>query len=156
AFLVVVVSSASLVLARVAPGDFVTDELGVGAHRETIERTRVRYGLDRPVLLQYRDWLLGVVRFDFGRSFAYDRPVADLIPERAGNTAVLAVSALLVATVIGFPLGVLTASRRGGLLPAAVRAASMLVLSMPPLIMSLLLVVVASWTGLLPVGGMHS
>ena len=52
-------------------------------------------------------------RFDFGRSLAYDRPVADLVPERAANTALLATAALIVSTLIGLPLGVITGSRRG-------------------------------------------
>src|SRR5438045_1438910 len=81
--------------------------LDLGAHAETIARTRARYGLDKSIAVQYRDWLAGAARLDFGRSLAYDRPVADLIPERAVNTAILAIGALLTATFIGLPLGVL-------------------------------------------------
>jgi peptide/nickel transport system permease protein len=115
---------------------------------------RARYGLDRPVLDQYRVWLAGALRLDFGRSLVYDRPVTDLIPERAANTAWLAITALLVATAIGLPLGVVTGSRRGGLLVGIVRIASVVLLSMPPLLTSLFLVFVAARTGWLPIGGM--
>lgn len=156
AFLVFAVSSASLVLTRLAPGDYATETLGIGASREAFEQLRARYGLDRPVAAQYWDWLTDVVRFDFGRSLAYDRPVIDLIPERAANTAILALSALVVATLVGLPLGVLTGTRRGGSLPAAVRATSLLLLSMPPLLTSLLLVFLAARTGWFPIGGMRS
>src|SRR6185295_5987354 len=89
-FLVFAVSSASLVLARLSGGDFVTGALGIEAHRDTLEQARVRYGLDKSVGAQYRDWLGRVVRLDLGRSLLYDRPVSDLIPERAANTAILA------------------------------------------------------------------
>lgn len=156
AFLVFAVSSASLVLARLAPGDYATGSLGIEARRETVEQTRARYGLDKSIAAQYRDWLASVARFDFGRSLLYDRPVRDLIPERAANTAILAFTALAMATLIGLPLGVLTGSRRGGAIPNAVRAVSLVLLSMPPLITSLFLVFVAARTGWAPIAGMRS
>ena len=154
--LVFAVSSASLVLARMAPGDYVTESLGVGAHRDTVAQARARYGLDRSVAAQYGDWLLHAARLDFGRSFLYDRPVADLIPERAANTALLALTALALATLIGLPLGVVTGSRSGGFLPGSIRAASLVLLSMPPLLTSLFLVFVAGRTGWVPMAGMRS
>ena len=151
--LVLTVSSASLLLTRWAPGDYATSGGGLEGTRR-IEAMRARYGLDRPVLVQYREWLAGAVRLDFGHSLMYDRPVADLIPERAANTAWLAITALAVATLIGLPLGVATGSRGGGWLVAVVRAVSVALLSMPPLLTSLFLVFVAARTGWLPVGGM--
>lgn len=155
-FLVFAVSSASLLLARVAPGDYVSESLGVGAHRDTIEQARARYGLNRPVGRQYRDWLARALRLDFGRSLLYDRPVRDLVPERAANTAILAVTALALATLVGLPLGVVTGSRRGGIGPGLIRGASLVLLSTPPLLTSLLFIVVAARTGWLPVAGMRS
>ena len=55
--LVFLVSSASLVLARLAPGDFTVELLGDRARPDAIERTRAHYGLNRPVIEQYRDWI---------------------------------------------------------------------------------------------------
>lgn len=153
--LVFAVSSGSLLLAVVAPGDFVTESLGAGVTAETAMRARERLGLDRPALAQYGHWLGRAVRFDFGRSLAYDRPVADLVPERAANTALLAAAALLVSTVIGVPLGIVSGSRRGAL-SAFVRAISLALVSMPPLLTSLALVFVAARTGWVPIGGMRS
>ena len=155
-FLVVAVSSASLVLTELAPGDIAVAKLGPGASREAIARARERYGLNRSLAAQYRDWLSHAVRFDFGQSMLYNRPVADLIPERALNTAVLAFTALVLATGIGLPLGVFSGSRRGGVVPQAIRAVSVVLLSMPPLLTSLFLVFAAARTGWLPVGGMTS
>ncbi len=88
-FLVLAVSSASLILARLAPGDYVTASVGVNASRESIERARERYGLNKPLGAQYWDWLSRAARLDFGESMLYDRPVGDLIPARAANTAIL-------------------------------------------------------------------
>ncbi len=156
ALLVFAASSAALVLAGSAPGDYATGELGVGARPEAVAQLRARYGLDRPVLEQYGRWLANAARLDFGRSMAFDRPVADLIPERAANTALLAVAALVVATAIGLPLGVLTGSQQGGWLLGALRTISVLLLSMPPLLTSLGLIFLAARTGWLPIGGMRS
>jgi peptide/nickel transport system permease protein len=154
--LVFVVSSGSLVLSRLAPGDFVSESLGLDASPETVAAARARAGLDRPLATQYLAWLGAALRFDFGRSLAYDRPVGDLIPERAANTAVLAVTAILLATAVGIPLGVLTGTQSGSWLPALVRGASIVFLSMPPLLTSLLLVFLAARSGWLPAGGMRS
>lgn len=153
-FLVFAVSSASLVLAKLAPGDFAAESLGLGASPEAIAQARARLGLDRSIGEQYRSWIAGAARLDFGQSLLFDRPVADLIPERAANTAILAITALFAATLIGLPLGVLTGSRRGGFLTGAIRAASLLLVSMPPLLTSLFLVFAAARTGWLPIGGM--
>jgi peptide/nickel transport system permease protein len=154
-FLVFAVSSASLLLASAAPGDYVTESYGAGVSAEMAARARARYGLDHTILERYGQWLARAVRFDFGRSLAYDRPVADLVPERAANTALLATAALLVSTLIGLPLGVVSGSRRG-IVATIVRAASLALVSMPPLLTSLVLVFVAARTGWFPIGGMRS
>jgi peptide/nickel transport system permease protein len=149
ALLVFLVSSASLVLAHMAPPDdaFGTDPVVLAAERH-------RLGLDRPLPQQYADWLTRSLRFDFGESLRFRRPVAALIRERAANTAVLGVSALFLATVVGIPLGVFTGSRRTGVLSGFARAVSITMLSVPPLVTSLVLLVAAARTGWLPAGGL--
>jgi peptide/nickel transport system permease protein len=155
-FLVFAVSSASMLLAGAVPGDFAGAALGLEARRDRLEQARERYGLNKPLAVQYRDWVARAVRLDFGSSLLYDRPVSDLIPERAVNTAVLALTALAIATFVGLPVGVIVGSRRRGVLPGTVRAVSVVLLSMPPLLTSLFLVFVAARTGWLPIAGMHS
>ncbi len=152
AALVAIVSSASFLLARLAPGDFLDPRMPPAV----LERQRARFGLDKPVAVQYRDWALSAARLDFGDSMLYDRPVRGLVVERAENTALLAAVSLLLATIIGLPLGVVAGSRRGGVIPSTIRAASLLLLSLPPLLTSLLLVFVAARTGWLPISGMRS
>jgi peptide/nickel transport system permease protein len=155
-FLVVAVSSASLVLTELAPGDYVTGALGMAARPDAIARARERYGLNRSIAEQYRDWVAHAVRFDFGNSLLYDRPVRDLIPERAANTAILSLTALALATLVGLPLGIVSGSRSGGTASQIIRAASVVLLSMPPLLTSLLLVFLAARSGWLPIAGMRS
>jgi len=156
AFLVIAVASVSLVLARLAPGDFATGALGLDARPETIEQMRARYGLNKSIGAQYRDWVVAAVHLDFGRSLLYDRPVRDLIPERAANTAILAVAALAVATLVGLPLGIVSGTRRGGFVAGLIRSTSLVLLSTPPLLMSLFFVFLAARTGWLPIAGMRS
>ena len=146
--LIFVVSSAALLLTRLAPGDTL----------DAVERARMReeLGLDRPLAQQYLSWLGGAARLDFGQSLLYSRPVGALLSERALNTAVLATAALLLATLIGIPLGIYSGSRARGAGRAAIRALSVIGISVPPLIGSLALVFVAARTGWFPVGGMTS
>src|SRR5258708_2002620 len=86
----------------------------------------------------------------------YGQPVRDLIPARAANTALLAVPALVFASVVGLALGVVSGSGRGGIVANVIRSVSLVLLSMPPLLTSLFLVFVAARTGWLPIAGMHS
>jgi peptide/nickel transport system permease protein len=152
--LVFVVSSSALLLTRLAPGDFATGQ-GLDLDAASRERLRLDLGLDRPIAQQYLSWLGGVVRLDFGTSLLYSRPVSAIVGERAVNTAVLAAIALIVATMVGVPLGIYSGTRTG---PgrSIVRTLSIIGLSVPPLIGSLALVFVAARTGWFPVGGMTS
>jgi peptide/nickel transport system permease protein len=153
--LVVAASSSALLLTRLAPGD-VTTQLGPFATQQEIAAARARFELDRSPAAQLASWASRAVRFDFGDSFLYYRPVGPLVTAAAANTAALAVVALVVATVLGVGLGIFTGSHRGGLLPSAVRLLSFVSISMPPLLASLLLAFLAARTGWLPVGGMSS
>jgi peptide/nickel transport system permease protein len=149
--LVFAVTSGALLLAQLAPGDFAST---IGTDRERIAAERHRLGLDRPVLEQYTGWLKRSLTLDLGESFQYHVPVTELVRVRAANSARLAVAALVVATLLGIPWGVLTGSRRGGIVIRLLRAASIVLLSVPPLISSLVLLTIAARTGWLPVSGM--
>lgn len=95
------------------------------------------------------------LRFDLGESLKYGRPVSGLLSERARNTLLLGAAALALATAIGIPAGILTASRRNPLASLA-RGASLVLLSIPSLVMSFALLLLASRTGWFPVGGTGS
>lgn len=148
--MVLLVSSASFLLVRLAPGDHLS---GFDMSPEAAAAERERLGLNRPFAVQYASWLGRALRFDFGESLKYRRPVQDLIGERAGNTALLGLSALVIATVLGIPGGILTGSSNG---PGAwlARGLSIVLLSMPPLVTSLVLLVVAATTRWFPAGGL--
>jgi peptide/nickel transport system permease protein len=147
--LVFVVSSASLLLARYAP-----PEDAFGTERAALERERHRLGFDEPLVQQYAHWLGNSLRLDFGESLRFRRPVSELVRERVGYTALLGITGLALATLIGIPLGVFTGSRERGVAVAAARTLSIALLSLPPLVTSLVLLLVAARTGWLPAGGL--
>jgi peptide/nickel transport system permease protein len=151
--LVFLVSSASMVLARLAPGDAAVEAVGQGATTADIQRERERLGLTRGLGPSYVAWLSRALRLDFGESFRYGRPVLPLVAERAANTALLGIVALLAATLIGIPLGIAAAGRRG-VIDRLLLVLSTVALSLPPLVLSIALAWIAARTGWLPVGGM--
>ncbi|HYJ93748.1 MAG TPA: ABC transporter permease [Vicinamibacterales bacterium] len=152
--LIALTSSSALFLARLAPGDM-TSQLGPFASPVDIENTRIRFNLDRSPVSQWGLWVSRAMRLDFGESFLYNRPVAPLVVRAAGNTALLGVVSLLLATLAGLSLGVFTGAR-SGTLPMLVRSVSLVCVSLPPLVTSLALVFLAARTGWLPAGGMVS
>jgi peptide/nickel transport system permease protein len=150
--LVGLVSSSGLLLARLAPGDHLS---AFDADPEVVAAERARLCLDCPLHQQYLRWARGVVRLDLGESTAYPgRPVSGLIADRAGNSLLIGCTALAIATLLGLPLGVLSGSRRSGPLVALTRGGSLLLLSTPPVVLSLTLLLLASRTGWFPVGGL--
>jgi len=153
--LVAGVASASFGLVHLAPGDFYS-EFGPNVERARIEAERHAAGLDRPFAQQYLAWVGRAARLDFGRSLKFQRPVAELLGERARNTAVLGALALALATAIGIPLGVFIGSRRGGMLPEIVRAISMVLLAVPPLVGALALMALSARAGLLAPAGANA
>lgn len=100
------------ILMRVAPGDPVSAAVGGRLSEDEIERRREAAGFNRPLWVQYFDYLGDVVRLNFGQTFSDNRPVFDIIKENGGATLSLTVSAFVVALVIGIPAGLLAARHR--------------------------------------------
>ncbi|HVU13654.1 MAG TPA: ABC transporter permease [Phototrophicaceae bacterium] len=95
---------------HILPGDAIQGELlGSGASADEIAQRRAALGLDAPVLVQYENYLLGLLRGDLGVSLLNGQPVTEVIGEQLAPTVALAVTALLVATILGLGLGTLAA-----------------------------------------------
>jgi peptide/nickel transport system permease protein len=150
ALLVFLVASGAVLLAQLAPGDYASS---IGHDPAFVADERHRLGLDRPIREQYARWLRRSLTLDLGLSLQTEQPVGPLVRERARPCCALAVAALIVATLVGIPCGIFTGSRGGGV-ARLVRALSLVLLSMPPLILSLALLTLAAATGWLPVSGM--
>src|SRR5262245_35114432 len=105
------------VIVRILPGDPATMAAGgaMGATPEAIEAARERYGLDRPIYVQYVIYLRDLVQGDFGVSFISKRPVTEELRQYFPATLELVIAGLGLAIVMGIPLGVLLAIKRGTL-----------------------------------------
>ncbi|HEY8166474.1 MAG TPA: ABC transporter permease [Gemmatimonadaceae bacterium] len=101
-------------LLYVAPGDPVQDMVGERADAETIARLRKELHLDEPLLKQFTLYTGGVIRGDLGRSYITQRPIIRDIRERFPKTLLLAGSAMLLASILGITIGVLSARNPGG------------------------------------------
>jgi peptide/nickel transport system permease protein len=121
---------------------------------EAIREFRAEHGLGDPLHVQYLDWMADVLRGDLGQSYYHDTPVTTMIIRRFGETAELAVAAILVALVISIPAGVISAVHNGELPDHASQLGSLLGVSMPNFWLGYLLIVVFSlYLELFPVSG---
>lgn len=93
------------VLLRVAPGDPVSAAVGGKLSEEALDARRAALGLDRPLVVQYLDYLGDVATLNFGQTISDNRPIFDIIRDNGGATLTLTLGAFLVALVLGVPLG---------------------------------------------------
>jgi len=136
------------------PGDPVEIMLGESAVPALKEELRKELHLDRPVLVQYAEFLGGLPRGDLGVSFRSREPVAREIARRFPATLLLAATSIAVAVLVALPLGMLAATRRGKAADYLSGFAAMLSLSIPNFLLGPLLVLVFSvQMGILPVSG---
>lgn len=119
------------VIVRLLPGDPIRLLVGPDTPAATVELIRADLGLDRPLIVQYGAYLLGLLRLDFGNSIYYGGPAMAQIVDRIPNTALLAVSAMTFAVVLSFPLGIAAARRPGGFLDRAISGFSLVAQSLP-------------------------
>jgi len=127
---------------------------GDGATQADIDMVRKTYGLDRPLLVQYADWVWHVLRGDFGTSVYFKVPAGPLILSKIGTTLKLGLASLGVALVIAIPLGVLAAIFKGSLIDRSCLAVAVLGQALPNFFFALLLIMLFSLSlRLLPVSG---
>ncbi len=149
-----VVSLVIFTVVRVIPGDPAQVILGVNAGPENLSALREELGLNRPIIVQYLDWVRGLVCFDLGESITYNRPVSLLILDRLGVTIPLTALAVLLGLTVALPLGVFAATRRSRGVDMGIVAISQLGISIPAFWLGILLLTLFSVNlGWLPSGG---
>jgi len=97
---------------EILPGDPAQFMLGLNAQPDTLDALRSQLGLDQPPLVRYVTWVLGMLHGDFGISYTYRTPVTELIVQRIGVSAPLALLSLALTVVIALPAGIFAAARR--------------------------------------------
>lgn len=125
---------------EVAPGDPASYMLGINAQPDTIAALRTELGLDQPKLQRYISWVTGMMTGDFGTSYTYRAPVAQMIADRMWISLPLALMALTLSALIAFPAGLLAASKRGKACDVSVMAATQLGVAIPNFWFAMLLV----------------
>ncbi|MBL8659924.1 MAG: ABC transporter permease [Rhodospirillales bacterium] len=112
------VSALIFIIIQLPPGDYLSSMMAeLQAQGETvagdkIEYLRHQYGLDRPMIEQYGLWILGLVRGDFGYSFEYNRPVAEVVGDRLFLTVLLNFATVLFIYAVSFPIGIYSATHQ--------------------------------------------
>jgi peptide/nickel transport system permease protein len=144
------------VLTRLS-GDLAISIAGPGATQLDIDTVRKAYGLDRPVLTQFFDWVGRAATGDFGESFFFKARVSTLIAERMPVTLTLGLTGLVIALVVSLPLGILAAVRENTGFDRFVQVVALLGQAMPSFWLGLLLMITFGLAlGWLPISGTGS
>ncbi len=127
---------------EVIPGDPAAFMLGLNAQPEAVEALRDQLGLNGSLVSRYLGWLGGMLTGDFGVSYTYKVPVSELILQRLWVSLPLALYALILSTLIAFPVGLIAAARRGSATDYGIMGATQLGIAVPNFWFAMLLVLV--------------
>ena len=155
--LVIGITFISFIIINLAPGDFLTTlKMNPQVSPETVEKLRKAYGLDKPIIVQYFQWLWNALRFDFGYSFMYNMPVLELIKDRVPNTIFLSITSAILAWGLAVPLGILAALHPNKIIDKFIQLFSFTFMSIPNFFLAFLFLFFAVKTGIFPTGGATS
>jgi peptide/nickel transport system permease protein len=156
--LLLVITVISFAILKLAPGGPLgAYEANPNVTAEDIERLKKAFGLDQPLHVQYLTWLTQFVQGDWGYSYAYHRPVLELILERLPNTIYLMATVYIVVLVVSIPVGVLTAVRQYSWFDHVVTGSTFAFLSTPTFWLGLLLLLFFGLQlRLFPLGGIQT
>lgn len=144
-------------LIKMTPGNYFDSlKLNPQISPETIVRYIKLYQLDKPLLVQYFSWLTNILHLEFGYSFFYNIPVANVIGGRIWNTFILSFVSLILTWGVAIPLGICAAIYRNKFADRLIQFLSYVALSSPSFFIAMLLLYFVSQSGFLPLGGMHS
>ena len=126
----------------IIPGDAARVMLGPNASEAQVELLRSELGLDKPLAVRYGLWLLGIITFNPGTSYAFHMSVSELIAQRLPVTVGMSAIAMIMVIVISYPLAVLSARKPGRLGDQICSVIGHILFAIPPYVASLLLIIV--------------
>jgi len=141
------------VLLRLAPGNMVDILFSTGGYVSESDKQAImkELGIDRPVWVQYLDWLRDLLTGNLGKSYRYDLPAWEIIKPLLPVTIELAILSTIIAILLGVPTGVISAVRQDTALDYALRVFSLAGLSMPSFWLGMVIIlVVVAWIGWIP------
>ena len=127
----VLVTALAFLAFSIVPGDPTSSIVGVDATEEQIATVRAQLGLDLPIWQRYLNWVGSFVTGDFGRSYNFEMPVADLLAPRIGVTLTLAAIAFVLIVAVSLPLGILAARHQGGVIDRVLTVLNQITMSIP-------------------------
>ena len=150
----IAISFIVFVVIQLPPGDYLTTlieelrELGEPADLKQIEALREEYGLDQPFLIQYAEWVAGLVQGDLGYSFEYEQPVADVVGDRLWLSFIVSVATIIFTWIVAFPIGVYSATHQYSWADNSLTFIGFLGLATPNFLLALVMVYLANvWFG---------
>ena len=147
-------SIVTFTVARVIPSDPAAAWVGSHPKQEQIEQARIDLGLDRPLYVQYLRYMGGILRGDLGTSVRSHQSVVEDLKTYLPATLELVLTSMVIAVVIGLPLGVLAGAKKGSWLDHGSRLGAVAGVSIPTFWLGLMLqLIFFSWLGILPLGG---
>jgi len=147
--MLIVVSFVSFIIISLPAGDFMDQKIaelqarGDQSAAQRVDQYRERYGLDKPVLVQYWIWISHFVQGDFGLSFEFERPVRELIGQRLGLSIILSITTLIFTWALAIPLGVYSAVNQYSLGDQLITTLAFVGLGIPGFLLALLVLYVA-------------
>ena len=129
---------------EIIPGDPASFMLGINAQPDTIAALREQLGLNGSLLSRYFNWVFGMLTGDFGISYTYRVPVSELILARVWISLPLAIYALVISTLIAFPVGLIAAANRGKPIDLAIMGTTQLGVAVPNFWFAMILVLIFS------------
>ena len=139
---------------KMTPGDPARVVAGSEADEATVEMIREELGLNKPVMQQYVDYMIGLLHGDMGESYVNGKPVLDEIAARLPTTFALALASVLVAVIIGIPLGIISATKQYSILDYISTIFALAGVAMPNFWLGLMLILFFSLhLGILPSNG---
>lgn len=153
---ILIVATIVFLLLRIMPGDPAALVLGTerGGDPEAVAEMRTLLGLDQPILVQYTAWFKDLLQFDFGQSLFRNTEVTTFILDGFPKTLELALAAIIIASIIGIPLGVVAAVKRGGLIDLFVSVLAATGISLPVYVSGTFFVLLFSFQlNILPASG---
>lgn len=132
------------IITRMVPGDPAAVMLGPQASLESVQELREELGLNKSVGEQYVSYLKGIMRGDLGKSYYYNEPVMKLIMERFPNTLLLSFASIIIAILIGIPVGIISATKQYSIFDYVSMILALVGVSMPIFWLGLMMVLVFS------------
>lgn len=135
------------VLLRVAPGDPVSAAVGGKLSEEALDERRAALGLDRPLIVQYFDYLGDIATLNFGKTISDNRPIVDIIRDNGGATLTLTIGAFMFALLIGIPLGLLAGRHRDSARDVVIRVFGVVTYAAPVFFTGLMFIIIVAPLG---------